>query len=151
MAIPLRKGRANPTKPNSQARPSMSNCSKIAHGGTSLRVRFPLRALIAALALPLILFPNASANAAQLFPRNTEVPFSYVTGGERSWPILDAPLGPDDSLSFSASIDGKPLASGASLSFDGIKIALSDKGQMTLAADSQTAASFQLLLSLSQG
>jgi hypothetical protein len=92
---------------------------------------------------------SSSAHAAQLLPRNTEVPFSYVAGGERSWPILDAPLIPDDALSFTASADGKPLGSGVSLAFNGIRIALSDEGRMTISADSNATAQFQLLLSLS--
>ena len=67
----------------------------------------------------LLVFASRLA-AAELYERNTEVPFAYLSGGERSWQLTDQPLGPDEELVR------------ASFLPEGLRVLFDRQGKMTL-------------------
>ena len=50
------------------------------------------------------LFAASQLHAADLFGRNTEVPFAYLPGGNRSWQLTDKPLGSNEKISHSSTL-----------------------------------------------
>ncbi len=70
------------------------------------------------------LLPLVAGNlyGAELFGRNPEVPFAYLSGGERSWQLTDRPLGAEEQLTLLSS------------SPDGLAIQLDRNGRMTVRA-----------------
>ncbi len=60
--------------------------------------------------------------AAELWGRNTETPFSYLPGGERSWQLTDQPLNAGETLRHSTEIP------------EGIEVSLSRAGKLSVIA-----------------
>ncbi|MGB0582558.1 MAG: hypothetical protein ACPGVU_22975, partial [Limisphaerales bacterium] len=60
--------------------------------------------------------------AAELYTRNTEVPFAYLSGGERSWQLTDQPLGSDEALVRASALP------------EGLRALFDRKGRMTVRA-----------------
>jgi len=60
------------------------------------------------------LFAAGQLHAADLFGRNTEVPFAYLPGGKRSWQLTDKPLGLSEKITHSST-----LPNGLEVQFDG--------------------------------
>tara|TARA_Y100001934_G_C12380045_1_gene791801 strand:+ start:1530 stop:3938 length:2409 start_codon:yes stop_codon:yes gene_type:complete len=73
----------------------------------------------------------ASSACAGLYPRNTEVPFAYIPGGERTWQLTDKPLAKGESLAL-----GTPT--------DGLSIAFGRDGRMTVKAEAGLKKSFEI-------
>jgi len=63
-----------------------------------------------------------SAQAAALWPRNTETPFAYLPGNERSWQLTDHPLNVDETLTYTNEMP------------EGIDVLLSPSGKLTVRA-----------------
>ena len=51
-----------------------------------------------------LLFVTGRLDAAELFGRNTEVPFAYRSGGERSWQLTDQPVGTGERMTHSSTL-----------------------------------------------
>lgn len=95
----------------------------------------------------LILLP--SAHAAYLSPRNTEVPFPWLAGTTRSWPILRENFPVGARMTFVAKRDGATLAQGNVLTLPGLRVELDRDQMLTVAAEaSVTEAPFDLEVSL---
>lgn len=88
-----------------------------------------------------LLFLGCASNAAELYPRNTEVPFAYLSGGDRSWQLTDRPLGTGERLTHTP------------VSRKGISVRLDRNGRMTVAADSavREAADVKIVLQRADG
>ena len=85
----------------------------------------------------------AAGEGASLFPRNTEVPFYYVHGATRAWPIIDGK--PLRSVQLVARRDDSVLAEGTSLAFHGLQVMVSRDGKLTIHSDAKhEPISFQL-------
>ena len=69
-----------------------------------------------------------------LSARNTEVPFCYVAGASRSWPVFAGKLGRHDELVSTARKDGKVLADGTELTVEGLRVDVSRDGFLTIVA-----------------
>ena len=74
---------------------------------------------------------------ASLFPRNTEVPFYYVPGASRTWPIIDGELA--GSVQLTARQQDRVLAKGPKVEFHGLHLTVTRNGKLTVksAADSK--------------
>ncbi|MCC6698916.1 MAG: hypothetical protein IT365_25055 [Candidatus Hydrogenedentes bacterium] len=89
------------------------------------------------------------AEESYLAPRNTEVPFPYLCGATRAWPILAKPLPADAHATLTAREGDHVLAQGSTLSLNGLRIALAENGFLQIAAESGASKStFQLDVSL---
>ncbi|MBL7646226.1 MAG: hypothetical protein JNK74_08575 [Candidatus Hydrogenedentes bacterium] len=105
-------------------------------------------AFFTSLFFALMLLP--SAYAAHLSPRNTEVPFPYLAGATRSWPILQENFPVGARMTFVARRDGATLAQGNVLTLPGLRVELDREQQLTIAAEATaTEAPFDLEVSLS--
>ena len=64
---------------------------------------------------------NAEAGkpAVWLSERNTEAPFCYQAGGQRTWPLISGKLTADNQILLKAEQKGKLLAEGPQLDFEG--------------------------------
>ncbi|MFP6766182.1 MAG: hypothetical protein VB858_21290, partial [Planctomycetaceae bacterium] len=69
-----------------------------------------------------LLFLTGRIDAAELFGRNTEVPFAYLSGGERSWQLTDQPLGARERITHSSTLP------------DGLDVQLGRNGRLTVKA-----------------
>ena len=80
---------------------------------------------------------QVSANAADAFlsERNREVPFSYLTGGTRSWPFLEDRLPANTRVSFVAIQDEKILAEGEQVRFSGLIIRLNAEQKLEVVSE----------------
>ncbi len=76
------------------------------------------------------------AGAAELYDRNTEVPFSYVAAGERAWQITDGPIESEESLSHEW-VDGADVS--------GLKVSLERNGRLKVISDRNDSAASPLL------
>ena len=63
-------------------------------------------------------------DAAELFGRNTEAPFAYLPGGERSWQLTDQPLGSGERMTHSSTLP------------EGLNVQLHRSGRLTVTASS---------------
>ncbi len=92
----------------------------------------------------------AEDNAATplLSPRNVEVPFCYLAGGERRWPFLSRPLGSTDDISFELLRDGNILAEGATIEHAGLKISLLDRCWLRIEAAEDVEQAWQLRIKI---
>ena len=72
-----------------------------------------------------------------LFPRNTDVPFYYLLGASRTWPIIDGTL--TDTVQLTARQQDRVLATGPQLEFEGLRLSVTPSGKLSLqsAADSK--------------
>ena len=70
---------------------------------------------------------------ASLFPRNTEVPFYYVHGASRAWPIIDGKL--EGSVQLVARGQDRVLAEGKTLEFHGLHVTVTRDGKLTVKSD----------------
>jgi len=71
-----------------------------------------------------LLFLTGRIDAAELFGRNAEVPFAYLSGGERSWQLTDQPVGAGEHLTHSSTLP------------DGLDVQLDRNGRLTVKASS---------------
>ena len=87
--------------------------------------------LTALLTIGIIAVPSVTAGEdASLFPRNTEVPFYYVPGAIRTWPIIDGKLaGP---VQLTARQQDRVLAKGLSLEFHGLHLTVTRTGKLAI-------------------
>lgn len=105
-------------------------------------------------ALGVLLAEKVRADPFFLSSRNTEVPFPYLLQGTRSWRILSKPLPEGFQVNFTAKADGKALATGAVLNFEGITVSIGSDQKLTVSAkagDTPLAFSLDLLLTLPDG
>lgn len=74
-----------------------------------------------------------------LTQRNTEVPFCYVRGGMRSWPILRQPLPKEVTVRLSAIRDGDVLAKDGSgvLDFEGFRVLMTQEEKLQITSGSK--------------
>jgi len=102
-----------------------------------------------------ILFPlYAKAAEPYLARRNTEVPFSYLAGETRTWPILARPIPKTVRVELAAykeKPDGvcSPLAQGKILALPGLNVGLTSDGKLAIAAaDADANMTFPLEITL---
>jgi len=78
----------------------------------------------------------------RLLVRNTEVPFCYQCGGERTWPILSAPLAANEEVVLTLLRSGEKLSEGksGSVEAEGLKISLTRDGKLSVVSTSQASA-----------
>lgn len=94
---------------------------------------------------------SEKAQSAQLSSRNGEVPFCYLRGSTRQWPIIQGNLGPDVSFGLSAQQGNDVIASGERLAFSGLTISVTSKGRLSIESEKDSdSAAFQLSVSLSR-
>ncbi len=99
--------------------------------------------------LCLALTTGARAESTYLSVRNSEAPFCYLAGGERSWPFLERELPPGARFRFVARRDGETLAAGAELAFSGLSVGVGSDQKLSIAAEaSRSVSSFTLEVSL---
>jgi hypothetical protein len=79
-----------------------------------------------------------------LSARNTEVPFCYLTGGSRRWPVFTGELGGDDELALTARKNGEVLESGKKLTVEGLRVTLSREGFLKIVAPANSTVEFQV-------
>ena len=89
--------------------------------------------------LPTVFFATAVLAEPYLAPRNTEVPFPYLRGGTRTWPILTQPLPKTVRVELAAykeHPDGtcSPMAQGKTLAFPGLNVSITPDGKLSIAA-----------------
>lgn len=96
------------------------------------------------------LLPGMAQGATSyLAPRNTEVPFPYLVGATRSWPILQHAFPVGARMTFVARRDGTALAQGNVLTLPGLSVGLDRDQFLTITADVGTPeAPFDLEVSL---
>ena len=76
---------------------------------------------------------------------NPEVPFCYVHGGSRRWPILEREMPEGTQATLTAKRGDETLAQGAALRFAGFEVSLSKEGMLEVVSSSGEAAmSFSL-------
>ncbi len=92
--------------------------------------------------------PVVADDESGLSPRLSEVPFCYISGGTRSWPLREAPLADNEKLRLVARQKKKTLGEGGSLKFDGLQISTTRKGWLKIVAAPDSKTSFQLELIL---
>jgi len=91
----------------------------------------------------------ASADPSYLAPRNTEVPFPYLAGATRSWPILQENFPVGARMTFVAKRDGLTLAQGNVFTLPGLRVELNREQQLSIVAEATAAeAPFDLDVSL---
>ena len=69
-----------------------------------------------------LLFVTGRVDAAELFGRNTEVPFAYLSGGERAWQLTDQPVGTGERVTHSSTLP------------DGLDVQLDRSGRLIVKA-----------------
>lgn len=80
---------------------------------------------------------------------NPQVPFPFIRGGERTWPMLSHPLTLGASFQLVARDGATVLAEGERLEFEGLAITVTSQGELTVAAREEgRGAAFQLELTL---
>ena len=77
---------------------------------------------------------NSVTAAPQLLSHNTEVPFCYLAGGTRRWPILDGDLTDATPIELIARQDSVILGRGTKLELPGIDIRINNKGFLIIDA-----------------
>ena len=87
---------------------------------------------------------SAQPTARVLSSRNTEVPFSYVIGSSRRWPIFAGELHPQDELVLTARDQTEVLATGSALTVAGLRVAILRSGFLTIKAERQATREIQL-------
>lgn len=65
---------------------------------------------------------------------NSSVPFCYLRGGDRTWPILNRKLEADESLTLVARQSGKELGSGTTFRVGQVDLSITDEGQLRVDA-----------------
>lgn len=83
-----------------------------------------------------------------LAARNTEVPFCYVAGGSRRWPVVAGELDSRDRLVLTTRVDGKVQASGTQLTVEGLHVSVSRDGFLKIVAPAETTLDFQVQLTV---
>ena len=98
----------------------------------------------------LLLVPVAAcaAEQARLSPRNTEVPFAYRAGGQRTWPITLGRPDPGQSLRVAIKRGETFLPPGTRVTEGGLTVAVTDTARMTVSARPGTTLKLQIQLSL---
>ena len=90
-------------------------------------------------------------SASILSPRNPEVPFSFIAGGAREWPILAKPLPEGASVRFSAFRNNILLAEGTTLEIEDLRISMTQSGRLRIEAPSAAdSVSLRLQMTLTQ-
>ena len=79
-----------------------------------------------------LLFLTGRLDAAELNGRNTEVPFAYRSGGERSWQLTDQPVGTGERMTHSSTLP------------DGLDVQLDRNGRLTVKASSDMRETLEL-------
>ena len=92
-------------------------------------------ALFAVGALFLVLAPASRAAEPYLAPRNTEVPFPYLAGSTRTWPILTSPIPVGGRMTFMAKVGEDTLAQGNVLTLPGLRVDLAEDRYLRVAAE----------------
>ncbi len=98
-----------------------------------------------------LLFTSSTPAIAEtiLSPRNTAVPFPYLMGGTRDWPILERPLPSGARFELTARDGESVLATGVNLGFRGISIVMTPAGRLQVTAQkAATAGTFRLTVTL---
>ena len=72
----------------------------------------------------------------RLAPRNSEVPFAYVVGSKRSWPIALGDLQKQHKFRLEFRRDGQVVHSGTRLQLRGITVAVNARGELEVVAES---------------
>lgn len=99
--------------------------------------------------LSVLLSIPAHAAEPYLAPRNTEVPFPYLRGETRTWPILNKPVAAGGRMTFVARQDGASIAQGNTLTLPGLRVALAFDRLLRIAADADAPdTAFELDVSL---
>lgn len=94
---------------------------------------------------------EAGKSAAWLSERNTEAPFCYRPGGQRTWPLISGKLTANNQILLKAEQKGKLLAKGPQLDFEGYAISVSMDGRLHITSANKTDSdSFQLIVILKQ-
>ncbi|MBM81811.1 MAG: hypothetical protein CMJ78_14640 [Planctomycetaceae bacterium] len=83
-----------------------------------------------------------------LSARNTEVPFSYVVGGSRSWPVFSGTLPDSDQVILTARDMELVLANGKELTVGGLQITLSRKGFLNIKSAANASEELSLEISV---
>ncbi|MBA64162.1 MAG: hypothetical protein CMJ76_17530, partial [Planctomycetaceae bacterium] len=74
--------------------------------------------------------------AAELWARNTETPFAYVPGSERSWQLTDQPLKAGETISSTTEVP------------EGIEVSLSPSGKLSVRAAKEIRRKLELEIEL---
>lgn len=93
----------------------------------------------------------ASSHAATPFlaPRNTEVPFPYLAGETRTWPILTRPVPAGGRMTFVAKAAAATLAQGNAITLPGLRVDLVEDRFLRVAAEADAPdTTFQLEVAL---
>ena len=91
----------------------------------------------------------AESPPTHLNPQNTKVPFCYLAEGKRSWPILSVDLAESDRLTLAARRGDTVLATGESVSFEGVTVSTSPAGRLQVeSSKGSTAEAFDLVIAL---
>jgi len=109
-----------------------------------------LLAVLSASVAPVDATAAEAPTPARLAPRNTEVPFAYLAGGTRRWPIVVGSLARDDRLVLELKRDKRVVASGPRVELDGISARVDRTGQLLVTATQQAVARLTLQLVLTR-
>ena len=74
--------------------------------------------------------------AAELWARNTETPFAYVPGSERSWQLTDHPLNAGETISYTTEVP------------EGMEVSLSPSGKLSVRAANEIRRKLELEIEL---
>jgi len=85
-----------------------------------------------------------------LAARNGEVPFSYLAGKTRRWPILTRKLAPGQSLTLTGRRGATILGRGPALLIDGLKVTIDNDGFLRVVAPEQATSEFKVDLVVSR-
>ena len=78
-----------------------------------------------------------------LSPRNLEVPFPYLLGGTREWPILERLL-PEGTRIEAVVRDGDAVLNGEQVAVRGLKISVTANGRLQVTAKNDATASLRV-------
>ncbi|MDA0832084.1 MAG: hypothetical protein O2955_03790 [Planctomycetota bacterium] len=107
-----------------------------------------LGAIVCAAHLP-VSVAAADESAIRLNPQNTKVPFCYLVGGKRSWPILSRDLAEGEHITLTAKRGDAILGTGDAVSFEGLTISASPVGRLQVEeAFDEAAEAFELIVEL---
>tara|TARA_B100000029_G_C17512277_1_gene936753 strand:- start:558 stop:1289 length:732 start_codon:yes stop_codon:yes gene_type:complete len=87
----------------------------------------------------------------KLGSRNTEIPFAYLAGGQRRWPVLIGTPSDSDRLQLELRRNDKVVASGSRIEHDGLTVEIDRRSRLSVTAPPKSNSRFNVHLVLSQG
>ena len=112
------------------------------------------RTILSFLLCLLLLLPNPiqarQSKEKVLAGRNSEVPFCYLPGGTRRWPILLKRLASDQTLTLTARRDKTILGSGTTLAIESLNVDVAGDGFLQVRAAKGATSEFRIDLTVSR-